>query len=220
MILYEGRMYLMVLNSEVQSIVKDRFTHLQERVRITTFTQEFECQFCREARSLNEELASLTDKIDLEVFDLQKNRIEAERYHIEEIPATAISGDKDYGIRFYGVSGGYEFTSFLEAIMMVSRRESGLSAESKMRLQGWKKPTRIRVFTTLTCPYCPQAVSLAHKMALENDFIAAEMIEIGEFPHLANKYQVYGVPKVVINEIIQFEGALPEAQFLDRVLQV
>jgi glutaredoxin-like protein len=216
---YEGRFDLMMLDSEVQSIVKGRFTHLQERVRIITFTQEFECQFCREAHTLNEELASLADKIDLEVFDFQKNRIESERYHIEEIPATVISGDKDYGIRFYGVPGGYEFTSLLEAIMMVSRRESGLSAESKRRLQDWRKPVRIRVFTTLTCPYCPQAVAIAHKIALENDFITAEMIDISEFPHLANKYQVYGVPKVVINETIQFEGAIPEAQFLDHVLQ-
>jgi alkyl hydroperoxide reductase subunit AhpF len=102
---------------------------------------------------------------------------------------------------------------------MVSRRESGLSQESKTKLQGWKKPAHIQVLITLTCPYCFQAVRIAHQLAFENEFITADMIDTSEFPHLLNKYQVYGVPKVVINESVQFEGALPEKEFIDRLMQ-
>ena len=54
-------------------------------------------------------------------------------------------------------------------------------------------------------------------MAVENEHITAEVIEITEFPEMGNRYQVYGVPKVVINESIQFEGALPEPQFVAQV---
>ena len=102
---------------------------------------------------------------------------------------------------------------------MVSRRESGLSQESKRKLQGWKKPAHIQVLITLTCPYCFQAVKTAHQLAFENEFITADMVDTSEFPHLINKYQVYGVPKVVINETVQFEGALAEAEFIDRLMQ-
>ena len=80
------------------------------------------------------------------------------------------------------------------------------------------KPVHIQVFITPTCPYCSRAVQLAHKLALENDFIVADMIEAIEFPHLSNRYQVQAVPKADINEKVQFEGALPEPAFVDYVL--
>ena len=45
------------------------------------------------------------------------------------------------------------------------------------------------------------------------------MIESSEFPHLASKYGVMGVPKVVINEEFGFQGALPESSFVDEVMK-
>jgi predicted DsbA family dithiol-disulfide isomerase len=56
-------------------------------------------------------------------------------------------------------------------------------------------------------------------MAVENDHIRADAIEAQEFPHMAQRYGIYGVPKVVINETTSFEGALPEPLFLLFVLQ-
>lgn len=209
----------MLLDSQVMNKVKDRFTGLKEKVKVIAFTQEFECQFCQENRTLSEELASLSDKIDFEIFDFQKNRIEVERYGISMIPATVVMGEKDYGLRFYGIPGGYEFNSLLDTIVMVSRRDSGLSSESKKRIQDWKKPARIQVLVTLTCPYCFRAVRTAHQLAFENEYISADMIDASEFPHLINKYQVYSVPKVVINETVQFEGALEEPEFISQLLQ-
>lgn len=56
-------------------------------------------------------------------------------------------------------------------------------------------------------------------MALESDKVRADVVEVSEFPHLAQRYHVFGVPKVVINERVQFEGAVPEKTFLSYVLQ-
>lgn len=44
------------------------------------------------------------------------------------------------------------------------------------------------------------------------------MIESSQFPHLANKYAITSVPKVVINETFSSEGALPEKQFAEQVM--
>ena len=106
----------MMLDQKLIAKVKDRFASLKEKVKLVVFTQEVECQFCHENRTLNEEIASTSDKIELEVFDFQKNRIEVERYRISQIPATVIVGEKDYGIRFYGIPGGYELSSLLDSI--------------------------------------------------------------------------------------------------------
>ena len=60
---------------------------------------------------------------------------------------------------------------------------------------------------------------LAHRMAMESEWITADMVEATEFPHLANKYQVYGVPRTVINETIHIEGAVPEATLVNELMQ-
>jgi predicted DsbA family dithiol-disulfide isomerase len=57
-------------------------------------------------------------------------------------------------------------------------------------------------------------VLLAYQLALESDLITAHMVEAIEFPHLANKYDVMGVPRTVIDETIHVEGAYPEPMFM------
>jgi predicted DsbA family dithiol-disulfide isomerase len=61
-------------------------------------------------------------------------------------------------------------------------------------------------------------VRLAHKFAFESEQVRADMVEITEFPYLANKYNVMGVPLTVVNDSVFIEGARPEAGFLDEVL--
>ena len=61
---------------------------------------------------------------------------------------------------------------------------------------------------------------MAHRFAIESDLIRADMVEITEFPHLAQRYAVSGVPKTVINEKIEFVGALPEAAVLEQIMSV
>jgi predicted DsbA family dithiol-disulfide isomerase len=56
-------------------------------------------------------------------------------------------------------------------------------------------------------------------MAVASSRVRAECIEATQFPEMAERYQVMAVPKIVINDRVQFEGALPEAQFLAAVLQ-
>jgi predicted DsbA family dithiol-disulfide isomerase len=63
-------------------------------------------------------------------------------------------------------------------------------------------------------------VVLAHNLALASDWIQADMVEASEFSHLSNKYQVYGVPRTVINEVIHLEGAYPEEMLLPELMQV
>ena len=72
---------------------------------------------------------------------------------------------------------------------------------------------------TPTCPYCVKAVQLGHKMAKFSDRVTVDMVEATEFSELADKYNVMGVPRIVINEESFFEGALPESMYLDKVMK-
>jgi len=210
----------MIPEEHKQHIKEELEKNLQESVRLVVFTQEVECQFCKQTRELAEEVATLSDKIKIEVYDFAKDNEKVKEYRIDKVPAIAVVGNKDYGIRIYGIPYGYEFSAFIEAIVNVSKGATNLSEETKRKLKSIDKPVHIQVFVTLTCPYCPLVTSLAHKFAIENDLITADMIEAAEFPHLAQKYSVMGVPKVVINEQIEFVGVLPEENFLQQVLLV
>ncbi len=46
------------------------------------------------------------------------------------------------------------------------------------------------------------------------------MVEISEFPHLAQKYSVMGVPRTVINERHSIEGRVPEKMLLEKIKQI
>jgi len=209
-----------ILDEKVTKEVKKRLADLPHPVKIINFTQELECQFCKETRELVEDVAALSDKITLEKYDLVKNQGMAKKFNIDKIPATIVMGEKDYGIRFFGIPSGYEFSTLLEAILMVSRRDSGLSEETRQQLAALKQKLHLQVFITPTCPYCPGAVHLAHQFAMESDKVTADMVEAIEFPHLSQEFNVRGVPKTIANQRDAAEGALPEAQLLARVLAI
>lgn len=217
-----------MIPAEIQDQVRDVFQALSGPVKIILFTQgeggALECSMCQETRQLVEEVASLSDKIELQVYDLVKDAGLAAQYQIEKIPAVAVlSGagpSQDYGIRLYGIPSGYEFSSLIQDILLVSRGTSDLSQKTLKELAKLENPVHIQVFVTPTCPYCPQAVVLAHKLALASDKITADMVEATEFPQLAGRYQVYGVPRTVINDVVQIEGAVPEASLVSELMKV
>lgn len=208
-----------ILREEVRQKVVDSLKGLKGWLKLVVFTQEFECQSCGDNRMLMEELSSISDKVDVEVLDFVGDKEKADYYKVDKIPATVVEGEEDYGIRFYGIPGGYEFASLIHAIKMVSSESSALSTEAKEQLKTLSKPVHIQVFVTPTCPYCPTAVQMAHEMAMESPLITSDMVEATEFPYLNHKYNVAAVPKVVINETIDFEGAVPELDYLKHVMR-
>jgi glutaredoxin-like protein len=192
--------------------------NLRNEVRILVFTQEIECPACSQVRELAAEVGAVSDKAKVEVYDFVKDTDKVKEYHIDRVPAIAVIGKRDHGIRFYGLPYGYEFTPFVESLISISRDATNLSEETKKRLTTIEKPVHIQVFVSLTCPYCPQVTSLASQFAIENALITADIIEATAFPHLVQKYSIMSVPKTVINEKAEFLGAVPEELFVQQIL--
>lgn len=208
-----------LINDKDRKQLRSEFEKLVRPVKLVLFVDDENCAYCTETKELLEEIASLSPKLSVETLDLKTDHERATRFQIDKAPATVVMDGKDYGIRYFGIPAGYEFGSLIDDILDVSKGESGLSEKTKAALAQLTQPLHFQVFVTPTCPYCPAAVRLAHKMALESDLVRGDMIEATEFPELAEKYEVMGVPRVVINDARYFEGALPEAQFLEAALQ-
>jgi glutaredoxin-like protein len=208
-----------LIPDDKKDLLRNEFKEKMENpVKIVMFTQEIECKFCSDTRQLAQEMATLSDKITVEVYDFVVNADKAKEYCIDKIPALAVIGAKDYGVRIYGIPYGYELQTLIEAVVNVSRGRTDISDKTKAILAEVKASVHIQVFVTLTCPHCPVAAAVAHKLAIESPMIRADVIDASEFPQLAQKYSVIGVPKIVINEKVEFVGAFNEDLFAEHVL--
>ena len=215
----------MLLEENTRNEVKKFFQNLVSPVKLVAITHVsevivpgHECVTCKDNQVLIEEVASLSDMITVETYDFLRDKERIKQYSVDKIPVTIVEGEKDFGIRLYGIPAGHEFATLLNAIKIVSTSDSELTEKTKEKLKSLSKPVHIQVFVTLSCPYCAPAAAVAHRMALESKHIRADMINAQEFPDFAQKYSVYAVPKIVINESNQFEGALPEDSFLNKIM--
>jgi alkyl hydroperoxide reductase subunit AhpF len=139
-----------LLDEKIKQEVKGVLGDLPNPVRLVMFTQEFECNFCRETRQLVEEVAGIHDQINAEIYNFVIDKDQAEAYGIDKIPAIAVVGEKDYGIRFFGIPSGYEFSSLIESIKLASTGEPGLSPAGIEFTQGLEDPVHMQVYVTPT----------------------------------------------------------------------
>ena len=207
-----------------QEKLKTTFGEMLRPVRLLFFTQTLGCETCLQTKQILDELPVLSGNITIEEVNFVLEPDRAKQYEIDRVPAVAIVGqdeagnERDSKIRFLGTPAGYEFMSLIQAVLLVGGRPSMLSEESLKLIAAVTEPTKVHVFTTPTCPHCPRAVAVAHEMAFANPNITAFAVEATEFPDLARKYSVTGVPKTVVNDAVEILGALPPDAFVAQAL--
>lgn len=208
-----------MLNEEIQNQLRQVFAEMKEDVTMVLFTQEGECYSCEETMGLLEEVEQLSDKIHLKKFDLNKDVEEAKKYNIEMVPSfVLLNSQGEYqGVKFNGIPAGHEINSFIPALLEMSGVKQDVPADFAQRIAKIDKPVNIKVFVTLSCPHCPGAVQKAHVLAMLNKNIEGEMIEAQTFTDLSNKFNVSGVPKIVINDKYEMVGNQPIEEFLAQI---
>lgn len=208
-----------LLNEELQNQIREFLNNMKDEISFIFFTSEKNCETCEQTRMLLSEIADLSDKISFTAKDLQKDKVEAEKYGITLAPSFVILDHKGIykGVKFNGIPAGHEINSFLSAVIDMSGVEFGFEPEIIERIKKIDKPVNIKVFVTLSCPHCPGAVSNAHRLAMLNDNIESEMIEAQTFYELSQKYKVSGVPKIVINEKHELIGNQPLEAYLNTL---
>ena len=206
-----------LLSEQDQRVVSSRLDAIENPVKILFFTQTFDApETTLIAKQVLDEVVSLSNQVTLEEVNFVLEKERAAKYGVDGIPAVVLlRGEEDTRMRFLGAPAGYEFVSLVEALVLAGGNESGLTPESKALVAAHvTAPTDILVFVTPSCPHCPRAVTLAHRMAVESPLIRATCVEATEFMDLSQRYQVTGVPKTVVNGTIEMLGALPESVFV------
>ncbi len=213
-----------MLNDSIIKQLNEVFQNLEQPVEIALFNDPTNPETSEALQQLLGEISALSEKFHLSSYQMPEDAKLAAHYHLDKTPGFVLLGKtegepEDYGVRFAGFPGQYEFTSLINDLVMVSQRRSGVRPETRAALAELKDPLHLMVFVTPTCPYCPRAVMLAHQLAMESPLVQAEMIEATDFPALAEQYNVSSVPHTVINHGQgEWIGALPEAAALQEIL--
>lgn len=148
-----------MISAEDQEFLREHFSKtLEKDVKIAYFTQHQSllsvpaqtCMYCKETGELVDEIAGLSDRIQVETFDFVKDAERAKEYGVDKIPAIVIEGPESHGMKFYGIPSGYEFSTLIEDIVTAASGDSGLSDKSKQELQKITEDTHIQVFVTPT----------------------------------------------------------------------
>ncbi len=144
-----------LLNEQIVQQLQEAFSGLQEPVHILFFGQEKNCEYCADTRKLAEEVAAISPKFSLGIHDMDREPDLARQYHVDKAPALVIAskdGEQivDHGVRFSGIPAGHEFSSFIQALLMVSGRDSGLGPQAREFLKDLTKPVHLQVFVTPT----------------------------------------------------------------------
>jgi alkyl hydroperoxide reductase subunit AhpF len=140
-----------LIGDDVRKQLVTEFEALAGPVRLAVFSQTLADAASEQVRRLVQELAELHPQLSAESYNFVLDKEKVESLGIARIPAIAILGaDKDYGIRMYGVPGGYEFGTLVDTILDVGSGESGLSEATRVALAELTRPVHIQVFATPT----------------------------------------------------------------------
>lgn len=140
-----------LINEEVAAQLREEFKELKDEVRLAVFSQALADPGSEEVKRMALELGELEPRLKVSDYNFVLDQEKAAGLGIKRIPAIAVMGaEKDYGIRLYGLPTGYEFGTFIDAILDVSRGESLLEGATKGALAALEKPVHIQVFSTPT----------------------------------------------------------------------
>ncbi len=199
--------------------VKVMFAALDAEVTAHLFVKDHDCLYCGDTAEIINQVAELSNKVKVEKHTDEIGTGMAAELGVRLHPTIVLHGKEKYKVRFIGIPAGHEFGALIAGIVAVSTGSVPLEKDIIDDIKDIDKPLHIQVFSTPQCPYCPNMVRLGHYAAILNPKIEADMVESLEFQDLATKYQVFGVPKTIINETVHLEGAVPPEAFVEKLFE-
>lgn len=193
---------------------------LRRPVHLLLFMVSRDDEYSSITGELLRELVALHGLLSLEVFDMVADADLAAELGVDMAPAILVldAERSAYGIRFYGLPGGYTFGALLEALLMVG---GGTAVSVQLKTQAFLdqllRPVLLQVLVTATDPVCPLAAALAYRLACASPQIIAEAIETRAFPQLAQHYAAWEAPTTIVNEHLVIAGALSEAELISHL---
>lgn len=211
-----------------QDLIRQRFAQdLKGPVKLDLFTVRplpvyvpgrQECPTCPDMEQVLTEIARLSERIDLRVFELGKQRDLEERYGVTVAPTTVVRGSVNRPVLFVGLPARLLFPVLIETIVDVSGTPPVPPPAIRRRLNRLKRTVRVRLFVLPDAPYCAEMARVVEVLALASPHLRAEIIEAGEFPTLTERYAVRAVPATVVEDRPPLFGMLSPEELIEEAV--
>lgn len=192
-----------------REFLTQRFADLQGRVKIDYFHQTDStvtvpgrrpCPTCAPTKEALEELASLSDRIDLAVHEFSESRELADKRKIERVPGIVVRGEINRPVRLMGMPGGVLLPLLVQAILSVSSKPSDPPGNVKATLRKLRKLRHLRVLGAMMDPATGDAAVAAIALALASPRIEVSIYNLDEFPDLGMQIGLRHTPATLVDD--------------------
>ena len=206
------------LDDNIQNQLKDIFAKFDKKVKVVLI-KDPEIAKSIQMEEFLSEISSLSDKIDFHSLNKNENLELEKKVDAERFPTIAFfDQDNNFkGIKFSTLPGGHELNSFILALYNIAGAGQKISEESKKKIDGISTPQKIKIGVTLSCSRCPESVQSAQRIAIENNNIDVEVIDVFTFPKFREKFEIMSVPAIIIDDKLVGFGQKNIEQFLDLI---
>ena len=197
-----------LLNDGLEAQLKAVLARLEKNVTLVSIVDESNSKSI-ELRDLILDIADLDERVSAEIYNKGENLEVENKINADKYPVVALlDSDKKYsGVKFHGVPGGHELNSFILAIYNIGSAGQQISEDTLNNIKKIDKDINIKVCVSLSCHLCPDVVVSSQRIAIENEKVEAEMIDISNFKEIKDKFKVMSVPAIIVNDEKIYFGA-------------
>ncbi|MDU7242364.1 thioredoxin-disulfide reductase [Clostridium sp.] len=192
-----------LLNDALRNQLKGILSKIENNISLVSIVDESNKKSI-ELRDLVLDISDLSDKVSAVIYKKGENLEMESKIHADKYPVVALlNKDSNYsGVKFHGVPGGHELNSFILAIYNLAGPGQALNEDllNKIKLLSLDKKTNIKVAVSLSCHVCPEVVTAAQRIAIENPNIETEMLDLSNFKDIKDKHKIMSVPALIIND--------------------
>jgi len=196
------------LTNDERILIGREFEKLSEPVTVQLTVPKGESDQIKELRSMLEQIAAMDERIHLDVETDEGDRDDEDDAPMLPCITLLDSSGSGKGVFFYGTPSINALPAFAEAISLVS---SGVSDLEEAIIERAKAlgDMKLEVLYTPNTPGATQAISIGNRLALATGKMTCSSIELIEFPEIAERYKVLGVPKTIADRSLRFTGSYP-----------
>jgi alkyl hydroperoxide reductase subunit AhpF len=191
---------------------------LKDPVTIVVHEHNEKNEMLEEFKPLLDDIASRYDKITVKYVQEEGDPDDKVYHLVDHFPALVIldKDGEDHGIRFYGCPSGGLFNNLISTILLISTAEHGLDEETIKEIEVLED-TDIQVLVTPNAPSILDTIETTQRISFVNSKVKTCVLDLIQFPDIAEQYRVLGIPKTIINETQHYTGPFNMKEGLDII---
>lgn len=205
---------LNLFSDEMIKVLKENLKNISNKVELILVKSSKE----EENRNILEfinEFQQITDKVQFNILEADNEVIDKKL--LERLPAFFFKKNNDIKIKYSTVPLGQELESFIGAINEIYGEKVEVRENLLNRIKKIDKKINVKIGVSLKCTRCPQTVKVNQIIANNNENISLEIIDVVTHKNFKTKYDIVGVPAMVINDNNLYFGQMSLEEMIEII---